>query len=163
MWKAYVRDFVVSVIKEPVVVAGNSIGGVIPANACADHPHIFKGLVLINTAGSTDIDYDPEAPRERKQQSKLFVNVTSWFVFNFLQRNISKQLQRLYPARPFNADPFLSNEIYRASCDPCALQVSTSSSSLTCTVAWPLFQNVHEEQESHLPSHVENQKPFPFV
>lgn len=35
LWKAYVRDFVVHVIGKPVVVAGNSIGGVVPANACA--------------------------------------------------------------------------------------------------------------------------------
>jgi pimeloyl-ACP methyl ester carboxylesterase len=35
LWKAYVRDFVVHVIGKPVVVAGNSIGGVVPANSCA--------------------------------------------------------------------------------------------------------------------------------
>jgi pimeloyl-ACP methyl ester carboxylesterase len=123
MWKAYVRDFVINVIQEPVFVAGNSIGGVIPANACADHPHLFKGLALLNTAGSTDLDYDPDNPKQRKEQAKLFVNLTSWFVFNFLQRGIGNQLKRLYPVRPFNADQFLNAEIYRASCDPCALQV----------------------------------------
>lgn len=132
MWKAYVRDFVINVIREPVFVAGNSIGGVIPANACADHPHLFKGLVLINTAGSTDLDYDPNNPKERKAQAKLFVNLQSWFVFNFLQRGIGNQLKRLYPVRPFNADQFLYSEIYRASCDPCALQVCLVLLSYSC-------------------------------
>ena len=123
MWKAYVRDFVINVVRAPVTVAGNSIGGVIPANACADHPHLFEGIVLINTAGSTDTVYDPDAPDTPEQKRQFFINGTSWLVFNFLQRGIGKQLEKLYPVRPFNADAFLNAEIYRASCDPCALQV----------------------------------------
>lgn len=135
MWKAYVRDFVINVVQAPVTVAGNSIGGVIPANACADHPHLFEGIVLINTAGSTDETYDPDAAVEEKAQRQFVVNGTSWLVFNFLQRGISKQLARLYPVRPFNADAFLNAEIYRASCDPCALQVRRLSAvlHLPCT------------------------------
>lgn len=43
LWKSYVRDFVVNVVRSPVFIAGNSIGGVIPANSCADHPHLFDG------------------------------------------------------------------------------------------------------------------------
>jgi pimeloyl-ACP methyl ester carboxylesterase len=59
VWKAYVQDYAINVIQEPAVVAGNSIGGAIPANARADYPQSFKGLVLINTAGSTDLDCKP--------------------------------------------------------------------------------------------------------
>jgi pimeloyl-ACP methyl ester carboxylesterase len=123
LWKSYVRDFVVHVVGEPVFIAGNSIGGVIPANSCADHPHLFKGIVLINTAGSADTDFDPDAPMpEKKAQSKAFVNATSWLTFRYLQSGIAAQLRKLYPTRPHNADKFLNDEIYRASCDPCALQ-----------------------------------------
>jgi pimeloyl-ACP methyl ester carboxylesterase len=124
LWKSYVRDFVVHVIQESTFIAGNSIGGVIPANACADHPHLFKGIILINTAGNSDREYDPESEAtSSKVVNKAFVNVTSWLVFQYLQRGIAKQLQRLYPTRPFNADKFLNDEIFRASCDPGALQV----------------------------------------
>ena len=62
----------------------------------ADHPHIFKGIVLINTAGSTDLDWDPENTPEKKQQSKLFVDVVSWVTFKYLQGGIQKQLEKLY-------------------------------------------------------------------
>ena len=123
-WKAYVRDFVVNVVRQPAFIAGNSIGGVIPANACADHPHLFKGIVLINTAGSSATDFDPNAPPvEAKPRGKTFVNATSWLTFRYLQRGIANQLRKVYPVRPENADKFLNDEIYRASCDPCALQV----------------------------------------
>lgn len=90
---------------------------------CADHPQVFTGIVLINTAGSTDLEWDPDNVPEKKEQSQLFVDVVSWATFKYLQAGIQKQLEKLYPIRPFNADDFLNKEIYRASCDPCAMQV----------------------------------------
>lgn len=84
---------------------------------------MFKGIVLVNTAGSTDPLWDPENVPEQQERSKLFVDVVSWATFKYLQGGIQKQLEKLYPTRPFNADEFLNNEIYRASCDPCAQQV----------------------------------------
>ena len=74
LWKAYVRDFVVNIAQTPVIVAGNSIGGVIPANACADHPDLFQGIVLINTAGNSDPDWDPAAPVEDKTRCLLYTS-----------------------------------------------------------------------------------------
>eukprot|EP00892_Ulva_mutabilis_P007297 jgi/Ulvmu1/493/UM001_0501.1 len=126
LWKAYVRDFMVHVVRRPAIVAGNSIGGVIPANACADHPHVFRGIVLVNTAGSTESEWDPENIPDKKPQQQIIVNVLGWTTFQYLQRGIRKQLEKLYPTRPFNADDFLNDEIYRASCDPCSLQVLKS-------------------------------------
>ena len=61
----------------------------------ADHAHVFKGIVLINTAGSTDLDWDPENIPEKKPQSKLFVDVVSWVTFKYLQGGIQKQLEKL--------------------------------------------------------------------
>ena len=86
------------------------------------------GIVLINTAGSADTGYNPDAaPAPGKPRSKAFVNATSWLTFQYLQRGIANQLKKLYPTRPYNADKFLNDEIYRASCDPCALQVIRST------------------------------------
>ena len=126
------RDFVINVVQEPVVIAGNSIGGVIPANACADHPQLFHGIVLINTAGSTDTDYDPAAPVDNRKRNKTIVDTVSWLTFSYLQRGIATQLRKVYPVRPNNADKFLNDEIYRASCDPCALQVHDPPFCIAC-------------------------------
>lgn len=97
LWKSYVRDFMVHVVGRPGIVAGNSIGGVIPANACADHPHCFKGIVLVNTAGSTETEYDPEDIPDGKPQRKIVVNVLGWSTFKFLQRGIRKQVRAARP------------------------------------------------------------------
>lgn len=92
LWKAYVRDFMVHVVGRPGIVAGNSIGGVIPANACADHPHVFEGIVLVNTAGSTESLWDPENIPDKKPQQQIVVNVLGWTTFKYLQRGIRKQV-----------------------------------------------------------------------
>lgn len=96
LWKAYVRDFMVHIVGRPGIVAGNSIGGVIPANACADHPHIFDGIVLVNTAGSTETAWDPDNVPDKKPQAQIIVNVLGWSTFTYLQRGIRKQVR--YPA-----------------------------------------------------------------
>lgn len=62
--------------------------------------------------------------------NRLFVEAASRATFSYLQRGISKQLEKLYPTRPHNADAWLNNEIFRASCDPCALQVRASQAVL---------------------------------
>jgi pimeloyl-ACP methyl ester carboxylesterase len=41
----------VQVVRRPVVVAGNSIGGFISASLAADYPGLVQGLVLLNSAG----------------------------------------------------------------------------------------------------------------
>ena len=78
VWSAFVRDFVINVVRRPVVVAGNSIGGGIPAVAAANHAHLFEGVVLVNTAGSTDGGpWDPNNVPVKKVPSRLFVGVVS--------------------------------------------------------------------------------------
>ena len=46
------RDFILRVVKGPVVLVGNSIGGYISASVAADYPDLVKGLVLVNSAGA---------------------------------------------------------------------------------------------------------------
>ena len=43
LWRDFLRDFVVEVVRRPVVVAGNSIGGFIGASLAADHPTLVQG------------------------------------------------------------------------------------------------------------------------
>jgi pimeloyl-ACP methyl ester carboxylesterase len=51
VWTDFLRDFVLDIVKAPVVVAGNSIGGFLSASMAADHPETVAGLVLVNSAG----------------------------------------------------------------------------------------------------------------
>lgn len=43
LWLDFLRDFVVEVVRRPVVVVGNSIGGYISASLAAASPGIVKG------------------------------------------------------------------------------------------------------------------------
>ena len=78
LWAAFIRDFVVNVVRSPVVVAGNSIGGGIPAFAAANHSHLFTGVVLVNTAGSIDDKpWDSANVPVKPTPNKFFVAVVS--------------------------------------------------------------------------------------
>ena len=43
LWRDFLRDFVVEVVRRPVVLAGNSIGGFIGASLAADHRPLVRG------------------------------------------------------------------------------------------------------------------------
>ena len=45
LWLDFLREFVVEVVRRPVVVVGNSIGGFISASLAAACPRIVKGRV----------------------------------------------------------------------------------------------------------------------
>lgn len=49
------------VVRRPVIVAGNSIGGFVSASLAADYPDLVHGLVLLNSAGPIDASFDPAA------------------------------------------------------------------------------------------------------
>ena len=61
LWTDFLRDFVLHVVGEKVVVAGNSIGGFLCASMAADHPELVAGLVLLNSAG------EPQPPKHQQQ------------------------------------------------------------------------------------------------
>eukprot|EP00850_Spirogloea_muscicola_P016199 SM000130S27086 [mRNA] locus=s130:27743:33269:- [translate_table: standard] len=64
VWSDFVRDFIELVIKEPALVAGNSIGGYTAAMVAGDNPELVTSLVLLNSAGKLDPRYvaDPSPP-----------------------------------------------------------------------------------------------------
>jgi pimeloyl-ACP methyl ester carboxylesterase len=132
LWRDFLADFISEIIKRPVVLAGNSIGGYISASVAADYPGLVKGLVLLNSAGqinpSFSIDtYEREkAEKPKRPPPSIVVNGISTLLFTFLEADIENQLQRLYPTRPENADAWLGREIRRASKDPQALGVFRS-------------------------------------
>ncbi|OEL19972.1 hypothetical protein BAE44_0019005 [Dichanthelium oligosanthes] len=56
-WSELLRDFIIDVVREPVHLVGNSIGGYICAIAASLWPSLAKSLVLLNSAGSIVPNY----------------------------------------------------------------------------------------------------------
>ena len=132
LWRDFLADFISEIVGRPVVIAGNSIGGYISASVAADFPQLIKGLVLLNSAGQINEEFQPRQyeidllQNPRQPPPVVVVDAISTLLFSFLEGDIENQLQRLYPTRPGNADEWLGKEIRRASEDPKALGVFRS-------------------------------------
>nr|GMC84637.1 putative disease resistance protein RGA3 [Ipomoea batatas] len=48
LWRDQVRYFIEEVIKEPVYIVGNSLGGFVALSLAARHPELVKGVTLLN-------------------------------------------------------------------------------------------------------------------
>ena len=51
LWLDFLREFVIEVVRRPVVVVGNSIGGFISASLAAAAPAIVKGQSSVPNSG----------------------------------------------------------------------------------------------------------------
>ena len=131
LWTDFLRDFLEEVVRSPAVVAGNSIGGFMCSNLAADHPHLVKGLILLNSAGPITPSFDPASMPPRKPPPPAWaVRAFTAVLLAYLESNISPILKRVYPANPLRADPWLGEEIFRAACDPGAAAVFGSGAYL---------------------------------
>lgn len=127
LWRDFLADFVLHVVRRPVVAVGNSIGGFISASLAADFEGVVRGLVLVNSAGLLQEGYQPPSATPKVPSPPLFVvNGVSRALFAFLQGDVTNQLRRVYPVVPSRADEWLGREIARASSDPGALGVFRS-------------------------------------
>lgn len=63
IWQRQLRDFVKDVVKDKVVVAGNSLGGYNSLSLAAANPELVSGVVLLNGAGRFD-DLDESAAQQ---------------------------------------------------------------------------------------------------
>ncbi|KAL4435621.1 hypothetical protein ABPG77_002584 [Micractinium sp. CCAP 211/92] len=127
LWRDFLADFALQVVRRPVVLAGNSIGGFISASVAADYPGLVAGLVLLNSAGRLVEGYAPPAePPAARPPPPFVVDAVSQGLFAFLEGDVERQLQRVYPVRPERADSWLGGEIARAARDPGALGVFRS-------------------------------------
>ncbi|BDA47584.1 probable pheophytinase, chloroplastic at C-terminar half [Coccomyxa sp. Obi] len=132
LWLDFLREFVTEVVRQPVIVVGNSIGGFLAASLAAASPAIVKGLVLVNSAGKIDPSFSPESAAQvagangASGPPALVADLFSRGLFTYLERSIAKTLVKLYPVDASNADEWLAEEIFRAACDPGALAVFRS-------------------------------------
>ncbi|GFR49192.1 hypothetical protein Agub_g11217, partial [Astrephomene gubernaculifera] len=128
LWRDFLRDFILQVVRRPVVIVGNSIGGFISASLAADYPGLLRGLVLVNSAGPIDPSFTPAAWRaavaaRRPAPPALLVSAVSTALFWYLERTVPSTLRWLYPTNPDKADQWLAQEILRAAGDSGALDV----------------------------------------
>ena len=147
-WRQQLLDFVQQVVRQPVYVMGNSIGaymslsfaaaavGAAPAEATAPSRSRSdtvaapwcRGVVLINAAGPIREPSLPPPPPPSPLSLRALLRTPSvaWLsaeaILWYLQRNIRRTLQRVYPVNP-HASTRLERIIYRSSTDPGAKHV----------------------------------------
>ncbi|HEY9847379.1 MAG TPA: alpha/beta fold hydrolase [Candidatus Caenarcaniphilales bacterium] len=135
LWRDQLHAFITEVIKQPVVLVGNSLGGYAALCVAAQRPPSAAGLVLINSAGPfTEIAAPDSAQTYPIQkvvgagaQSLMRQPWASYLLFQYLrQRSVIRQTLRKVYLDHSAVTEQLVEEIYRPSCDPGAPQVFAS-------------------------------------
>lgn len=133
LWRDQLHDFITEVIGQPVVLAGNSLGGYVSLCVAAQRPTSALGVILLNSAGPfTETEPQPEPPLLRKLMNQFLRGLfrqpwVSFLLFHYVRQRslIRKTLQKVY-LDPSAVTDRLVEEIYRPSCDRGAPQVFAS-------------------------------------
>jgi pimeloyl-ACP methyl ester carboxylesterase len=133
LWRDQLHDFVTEKIGQPVVLAGNSLGGYVALCVATQRPESAAGLVLINSAGPfTDVQGTTKPDPMRETMGKLAQILfrqdwASFLLFKYVQQRstIRKTLEQVYLDRSAITDQLIE-EIYQPSCDPGAPKVFAS-------------------------------------
>jgi pimeloyl-ACP methyl ester carboxylesterase len=132
LWRDQLYDFITQVIGQPVVLAGNSLGGYSALCVAAQRPTAAIGLVLLNSAGPfTDTKVPQKSPLQKfigdLTRSILLQPWASFLLFQYVRQPsvIRKTLRQVYLDQSAVTDQ-LVEEIYRPSCDPDAHKVFAS-------------------------------------
>jgi pimeloyl-ACP methyl ester carboxylesterase len=150
LWREQIQAFIQEVIKTPVVLAGNSLGGYISLCVAAAYPELTAGLVLLNSAGQFTETSSNLATNPLQQGIN---NLVRWVVlqpwanyllFQYVRQpsTIRKTLEKVYLDQTAVTDQ-LVEDIYRPSCDLGAAQVFAS-----------VFKNPHGEKVDVLLSQI---------
>ena len=133
LWRDQLHEFIQQVIGQPVVLAGNSLGGYASLCVAAQHSARAVGLVLLNSAGpftSNETASQPDPVRKLLSNSIQLLFRQPWasfLLFQYLRQPsvIRKTLEKVYLDQTAVTDR-LVEEIYRPSCDKGAAQVFAS-------------------------------------
>jgi pimeloyl-ACP methyl ester carboxylesterase len=132
LWRDQLHEFITEVIGQPVVLAGNSLGGYASLCVAAQRPESVVGLVLLNPAGpfTEQAPVQPDPFREvffNLARTVLLLPLPSWLLFQYVrQKSIIRQtLEKVYLDKTAVTDQ-LVEDIYRPSCDPGAEKVFAS-------------------------------------
>jgi pimeloyl-ACP methyl ester carboxylesterase len=135
LWREQLHDFIEAVIKQPVVLAGNSLGGYACLCVAAEYAQSVAGVILLNSAGpftnTNPLGTQQISPMQKAiaklAQSTLKQSWANFLLFQFVRQRsqIRKTLNKVYVDRTAITDR-LVEEIYRPSCDPGAVKVFAS-------------------------------------
>ncbi|XP_039689791.1 uncharacterized protein [Medicago truncatula] len=118
LWAELLRDFIIDVVRDPVHLVGNSIGGYIVAIVARVWSVLIKSIVLINSAGNV-ISRNSSIPLSKPSDRQT--SVASWLgsriLLFYLRLRIQDIVRKCYPTIE-RADDWLINEMLRASYDP---------------------------------------------
>jgi pimeloyl-ACP methyl ester carboxylesterase len=125
LWREQLNDFITEIIKQPTVIAGNSLGGYACLCTAAEYHQNVVGVILLNSAGPFS-DMLTKKPT-MGQKISGWVLKQNWITYILFQRlrnkkNIRKTLEKVYLDSSAITDQ-LVEDIYRPSCDEGALQV----------------------------------------
>jgi pimeloyl-ACP methyl ester carboxylesterase len=130
LWRSQLHEFITEVIGQPVVLAGNSLGGYAALCFAAEYPESAAGLILLNSAGPfTDSTHPKEPNLFQKAIDRLLTGflrhpIGNSLLYKFVQRKsfIRNTLKKVYIDQTAVTEQ-LVEEIYRPSCDLGAPQV----------------------------------------
>ena len=133
LWRDQLHDFITSVIGQPAVVAGNSLGGYAALCVAAQCPEQAAGLVLLNSAGPFTVkDPAPEPHPFQKVLGEATQSIfqqpwASFLLFQYVRQRsvIRNTLEKVYLDKSAITEQLI-DEIYRPSCDDGAVQVFAS-------------------------------------
>ncbi|MBD3880575.1 alpha/beta fold hydrolase [Phormidium tenue FACHB-886] len=125
LWRDLLHTFITEVIGQPVVLAGNSLGGYASLCVAAQRPESATGLVLLNCAGGFTSSEPPTDPNPLRKvffdlsRTLLLQPLPSWMLFQYVrQKSVIRQtLENVYLDKSAITDQ-LVEDIYRPSCDP---------------------------------------------
>jgi pimeloyl-ACP methyl ester carboxylesterase len=131
LWRSQIQAFWEEIIQAPMVVVGNSIGGLLSLMLLADAPAMTRGGVGINCAGGLNHRPDELNLPLRLVMGSFTKLVASPIVGQFLfeqirqKHHIRKTLYQVYCDRQAVTDE-LVDLLYAPSCDPGAQRVFAS-------------------------------------
>jgi pimeloyl-ACP methyl ester carboxylesterase len=130
LWREQLHDFITEVIRQPTVLAGNSLGGYASLCVAAEYPKSTAGLILLNSAGPFSDNLENSQSQSRYNpwsqlvRSILLQPWASLLLFQYVRRRsiIRKTLNKVY-VDPSAVTEQLIEDIYRPSCDRGAADV----------------------------------------
>ena len=135
LWREQLKDFINEKIGQPVVIAGNSLGGYASLTVAAQYPELIAGVILLNSAGpftnTNPLGAQQVNPMQKLlqqgMQGLLRQSWASYLLFQFVRQKsrIRRTLEQVYLDKSAVTDR-LVEEIYRPSCDQGASQVFAS-------------------------------------
>jgi len=133
LWRDQLHDFITQVVCQPVVLAGNSLGGYSALCVASQRPDAAVGLVLLNSAGpftNTKVPTEPNPMQKVMREATQAVFRQPWgsfLLFQYVRQRsvIRNTLEKVYLDKSAVTDQ-LVEEIYQPSCDPGATKVFAS-------------------------------------